>query len=159
MVLGLGFHTLTLRLSGFICAAGVRGGVGNKGLQALAALTGLTNLDLDSRKISDGGLPALAPLTGLRRLDLFSARVTDAGCVALRCVVLCVNRVYCSCAAVDVECSCVPVLPQHNTVSERGCVLSLQQSCCYYCLLDCVSRQNSVAMLWAPVIRILCFLR
>ena len=69
--------------------AGVRGGVGNKGLQALAALTGLTNLDLDSRKISDAGLPALAPLTGLRRLDLFSARVTDAGCVALRCVVTC----------------------------------------------------------------------
>lgn len=66
------------------CAAGVRGGVGNKGLQALAAMTGLTNLDLDSRKISDAGLPALAPLTGLRRLDLFSARVTDAGCGALR---------------------------------------------------------------------------
>lgn len=90
----------------------MRGGVGNKGLQALAALTGLTNLDLDSRKISDAGLPALAPLTGLRRLDLFSARVTDAGCVALRRVVpgnlfqqlscssvsaMCHNAAHCAC--------------------------------------------------------------
>jgi len=64
--------------------AGVRGGVCDAGLTALAGLTGLTSLNLDSRKFGDAGLTALAPLTGLRRLDLYSAHITSAGCSALR---------------------------------------------------------------------------
>ncbi len=62
----------------------MRGGVCDAGLTALAGLTGLTSLNLDSRKFGDAGLAALAPLTGLRRLDLYSAHVTSAGCSALR---------------------------------------------------------------------------
>jgi hypothetical protein len=62
-----------------------RAGVSDAGLQAVAALSGLTHLNLDSRHVTDDGLAHLTSLVKLRALDLFGARISDAGCAHLRC--------------------------------------------------------------------------
>jgi len=91
--------------------AGVRGGVCDAGLGALTTLTGLTDLNLDSRKFSDAGIAAIAPLTGLRRLDAYSAHVTNAGCATLRCAP---PRAYlpetrAACSILEAESSMTPI--------------------------------------------------
>ena len=60
-------------------------GVGDLGLAAIAHLTSLEELCMDSRLFTDQGLKAIAPLTRLRALDVFGARISDAGCLHLRC--------------------------------------------------------------------------
>ena len=60
-------------------------GVGDLGLAAIAHLTSLEELCMDSRLFTDQGLKAVAPLTRLRALDVFGACISDAGCVHLRC--------------------------------------------------------------------------
>lgn len=58
--------------------------MGDLGLAAIAHLTALQELCMDSRLFTDQGLKAIAPLTELRCLDVFGARISDAGCVHLR---------------------------------------------------------------------------
>ena len=50
----------------------------------LARLSGLQRLHLDTRAVGDAGLQALAAATKLTYLDLFGAKVTDKGCISLR---------------------------------------------------------------------------
>jgi len=59
-------------------------GVSDAGLQSIAALSGLTHLNLDSRHVTDEGLAHLTSLVKLRALDLFGAKISDAGCAHLR---------------------------------------------------------------------------
>lgn len=60
-------------------------GVSNYGLTHIARLTSLTDLNLDSRLITDAGLSYIKGLTNLLTLDLFGAKVSDIGCIHLRC--------------------------------------------------------------------------
>lgn len=59
-------------------------GVGDLGLAAIAHLTSLQELYIDSRLFTDQGLKAIFSLTELRCLDVFGARISDAGCVHFR---------------------------------------------------------------------------
>ncbi|HYW49064.1 MAG TPA: hypothetical protein VE861_00585 [Gemmatimonadaceae bacterium] len=70
-------HVTQLRLGG--CAH-----VSDGGLEALARLPQLEDLDLSGTSISDAGLSMLGSLPSLRRLSLAWTRVTDAGITALR---------------------------------------------------------------------------
>ena len=54
-------------------------GLTDTGVRALAGLTRLERLNLTYTKVSDDGLDALASLTGLRWLGLSYTRVTQAG--------------------------------------------------------------------------------
>ena len=53
--------------------------VSDAGLKDLAALRGLTTLDLSVTKVTDAGLKELAALKGLTTLNLRGTKVTDAG--------------------------------------------------------------------------------
>ena len=59
-------------------------GVSDLGLAAIAHLTSLQELYIDSRLFTDQGLKAISSLTELRCLDVFGARISDAGCVHFR---------------------------------------------------------------------------
>jgi internalin A len=56
-----------------------RNRIGPAGAQALSALTGLTTLDLLNNAIGDAGAAALAALTGLTTLNLAANGIGDAG--------------------------------------------------------------------------------
>jgi Leucine-rich repeat (LRR) protein len=63
----------------------VRGtSITDEGIQVLADLTNLVELDLSDVSMTDKGLASLAGLTKLRRLNLQSADVTDAGLDVLK---------------------------------------------------------------------------
>jgi serine/threonine protein kinase len=57
--------------------------VTDAGMGHVAAMTGLTALNLSWSEVGDGGLDRLAPLTRLTHLNLTGTRVTDAGAAGL----------------------------------------------------------------------------
>ncbi|MCI0457645.1 MAG: TIGR02996 domain-containing protein [Gemmataceae bacterium] len=84
--------TLRRLVPRFTCLSGLglrqhyRAGVTDKGLQALAHLSQLTSLCIDSPDITDTGLEVLAGLTRLRELDLSRTGVTDKGLKVVACM-------------------------------------------------------------------------
>lgn len=64
--------------------AGNNAGITDAGIERLAALGGLTTLNLEQTALGDAGLAALARLPALRSLSMARTRISDAGLRALR---------------------------------------------------------------------------
>ena len=57
--------------------------IGNKGLECLATLSGLTSLDVNTNVFDDAGVMTLLSLTNLEYLNISGSKATNAGIIVL----------------------------------------------------------------------------